>query len=536
MNSKGALAGMAAILGGVFLLNNKEIKEAETIVFNARKPKNKTRLSYAPPEYLSITVLSKPLEIKNYNKTYNWKKVIKAPYHGNFLTGGWGILNNKLPVCRDNPVVEKIVNKLFTPIVENILQQKLGNVPVNKGMGSIAGKKVAKWALKYPKDYAVLEEIPLKAINQLWNNGGVTPDELLVMQSISKQEQIGMVWRGGFGMKAQEDIRKMISTNTLISNKISYSNTFDMMLKLLIQNMKNLNWISTENEKLVKWMELSKQIEEFGEQLDLANFSLEKLNNLQAIENRLKKFAGNKFSTDFYLTPMTGTIRYRLVSWFILYYNALDSIPFGTKYIYQNIRGSHDAYQKNPGLQRYDNRYSIKYYDLTTPGMDAIYELKDGKYELKEGSVVTKVFATKEFLKLRPTLIKAIQLDIKLFNDISFKRKDEAYDNAIKEFDEIPTMKMYEFSPYLILTSKGRNLRAKLKRYKDKIPLADYENYKRTIEKQLNEAIVESEKEMLERKERNRIRVIKEHEELWKMYSDKEKQIIFEEMNYIDDM
>ena len=137
------------------------------------------------------------------------------------MTGGWGILNNKLPVCRDNPVVEKIVNKLFTPIVENILQQKLGNVPVNKGMGSIAGKKVAKWALKYPKDYAVLEEIPLKAINQLWNNGGVTPDELLVMQSISKQEQIGMVWRGGFGMKAQEDIRKMISTNTLISNKIS---------------------------------------------------------------------------------------------------------------------------------------------------------------------------------------------------------------------------------------------------------------------------------------------------------------------------
>ena len=76
----------------------------------------------------------------------------------------------------------------------------------------------------------------------------------------------------------------------------------------------NANLVSTENEKLVKWMELSKQIEMFGEQLDLANFSLEKLNNLQAIENRLKKFAGNKFSTDFYLTPMTGTIRYRLVS------------------------------------------------------------------------------------------------------------------------------------------------------------------------------------------------------------------------------
>ena len=41
---------------------------------------------------------------------------------------------------------------------------------------------------------------------------------------------------------------------------------------------------------------------------------------------------------------------------------------------------------------------------------------------------------------------------------------------------------------------------------------------------------------MLEKKERNRIRVIKEHEELWKMYGDKEKQIIFEELNYIDDM
>tara|TARA_R110002012_G_scaffold320956_2_gene546895 strand:+ start:456 stop:2054 length:1599 start_codon:yes stop_codon:yes gene_type:complete len=532
MNSKGVLAGMAAILGGVFLLNNKEIKEAETIVFNARKPKNKTRLPYAPPEYLPITVLSKPLEIKDYNKTYNWKNVIKAPYHGNFLTGGWGILNNKLPVCQDNPVVEKIVKKLFTPIVENILQQKLGSVPVNKGMGSSAGKKVAKWALKYPKDYAVLEEIPLKAINQLWNNGGVTPDELLVMQSINRQ-----LWGGVFGGKTMEDIKKMISTNTLISNKISYSNSFDQMLKLLIQNMKNLNWISTENEKLVKWMELSKQIEVFEEQLSLANFSLEKLNNLQEIENRLKKFAGNKFSTDFYLTPMLGTIRYRLVSWFILYYNALDSIPFGTKYIYQNIRGSHDAYQKNPGLQRYDNRYPIKYYQFESDSQGhKIYEFKDGKYELKEGSVVTKVFATKEFLKLRPTLTKAIQLDIKLFNDISVKRKDEAYDNAIKEFDEIPTMKMYEFSPYLILTSKGRNLRAKLKRYKDKIPLADYENYKRTIEKQLNEAIVESEKEMLEKKERNRIRVIKEHEELWKMYGDKEKQIIFEELNYIDDM
>ena len=537
MNSKGVLASMAAIIGGAFLLNHKGIKEAETVVFNARKPKNKTRIPYAPPEYQPITGLFKPLELKNNDKEYNWKKVITGG--SSIYVGGWNILANTLPICRDNPVVNNIVNNLFNPIVENILEQKLGSIPMNMGMQGWRGKMIKEWALKYPKDYADLKEIPQKAIDQLWNNKGVTADDLLVMLSNSYENRNRRRnWMGVKGANITDGIRNMISTNKLVSNKIENTTVFKQMLNLLMENMKNLNWISTENEKLVKWMEITKRIEDFEEQITLSKFPLENLNNKKEIELMLKNVSGNKFSRFFYPTPMTGTIRYRLVSWFIRYYNALDNIPFGTKFIYLNIRNTYDAYQDPPNLQRYDNKYSISYYHFEDSQNRGIYEFKDGKFEIKEGSVVTKVFATKEFFRFRPVIINAIKEDIKLYDGVSAKRKDDAYETAVEILNDIPATKMYRFlpSPYLVLRKEGEKIKSSLFKYKNKLPPADLEKYKNQIQEQLDAAIVESEKNMLKKHEERKNRAIAEEERQYKEYINKENSIIEESQKFIDEL